>query len=143
MVQGCENYLEKYQPLFVHRQITDALDNVITNVKQKWRIKKYAESKGSFLQDKILSDDGDPDLQGRVDKTKIGIKNGQPTQEDLDAQEHVRTYQHKEDKEMDGMGSDDDESPKKKKLTSRKNTTQKISMVESAATPDMGRADQS
>ena len=79
MVQGCQNYLEKYQPLFVHRQITDALDNVITNVKQKWRIKKYAESKGSFFTDKILGDDGSPDLEGRVEKTKIGLKTGQPT----------------------------------------------------------------
>ena len=135
MVQGCENYLEKYQPLFVHRQITDALDNVITNVKQKWRIKKYAESKGSFFTDKILGDDGSPDLEGRVEKTKIGLKTGQPTQEEIEAAEYVRNYQHREDKEMDAPGgSDDEEAPKKKKAVSKKNT-QKMMVVESAGTP--------
>ena len=43
MVIGCENYLEKYQPLFTHRQISEALDHVVTSVKLKWRLKKFAE----------------------------------------------------------------------------------------------------
>jgi DNA polymerase/3'-5' exonuclease PolX len=73
-------------------------------VKQKWRIKKYAESKGSFFTDKILSDDGSPDLEGRVEKTKIGLKTGQPTQEEIEAAEYVRNYQHRENKELDAAG---------------------------------------
>jgi hypothetical protein len=76
MVQGCENYLEKYQPLFVHRQITEALDYVITNVKQKWRVKKYGESKGNFYTDKILSDDGNPDLGGVVERAQYSVRTG-------------------------------------------------------------------
>lgn len=36
-------------------------------------------SKGSFFTDKILADDGVPDLEGRVEKTMHGIKTGQPT----------------------------------------------------------------
>ncbi len=62
MVQGCENFLEKYQPLFTHRQISEAMDQVITSVKLKWRLKKFSENKATLLIDRILQDKGQPDL---------------------------------------------------------------------------------
>jgi hypothetical protein len=43
------------------------------------------------------------------------LKTGVPTQDEIDAQEAVKNYNHKPDKDMDAMGSDDDEGPKKKK----------------------------
>ena len=74
MVIGCENYLEKYQPLFTHRQISEALDQVATSVKLKWRLKKFAEKQANVLIDRILADTGQPDLKGTIDKLKSTLK---------------------------------------------------------------------
>ena len=76
MVQGCENYLEKYQPLFTHRQISEALDHVNTSVKLKWRLKKFSENKATLLIDRILQDKGQPDLAGTVERVRSGLKAG-------------------------------------------------------------------
>lgn len=67
MVQGCENYLEKYQPLFAQRQIQEILENVLSSGKEKWKLKKFVEQKAAAFTEKILSDHGAPDLQGVID----------------------------------------------------------------------------
>lgn len=76
MVISCENYLEKYQPLFTHRQIITALEYVINNVKMKWRVTKYNEIACEKLVDVILQDDAKPNLQEKVDELKksTGVK---------------------------------------------------------------------
>ena len=66
MVQGCENYLEKYQPLFAQRQIQEILENVLSSSKEKYKLKKYIELKAVVYTDKIRGDGGAPDLQGVI-----------------------------------------------------------------------------
>lgn len=61
-VLSCENYLEKYQPLFTQRQIEEVLRYVLTTAKQKYRLKKYSDLKNEFLTGKILADKGNPNL---------------------------------------------------------------------------------
>lgn len=78
MVIGCENYLEKYQPLFTHRQISDALDQVVTSVKQKWRLKKFSEKQATLLIERILQDKGQPDLSGTVERLRSSLRTGAP-----------------------------------------------------------------
>ena len=75
MVTGCQNYLEKYQPLFNHRQISEAMDNVVggTSVKLKWKLKKFSEMKCNHYIEKILNDRGVPDLDGVVERTKANL----------------------------------------------------------------------
>jgi len=77
MVHGCENYLEKYQPLFNQRQINEALEYVNTNVKAKWRAKKFGDAKNEHYTRKILQDDGKPDLPGHMEKTRKELRSGQ------------------------------------------------------------------
>ena len=67
MVQGCENYLEKYQPLFAQRQIQEILEHVLSSSKEKYKLKKYVEMKAAVFTEKILEDHGAPDLQGLID----------------------------------------------------------------------------
>mgnify|MGYP006090582569 CR=1 FL=1 len=78
MVIGCENYLEKYQPLFNHRQISEAMDHVVggTSVKLKWKLKKFSEMKCNHYIEKILYDRGVPDLDALVDRTKANLQRG-------------------------------------------------------------------
>jgi len=84
MVIGCENYLEKYQPLFTHRQISEALDQVVTSVKLKWRLKKFAEKQANILIDRILQDKGQPDLSGTVERLRSSLKVGYTPADDVD-----------------------------------------------------------
>lgn len=74
MVHGCENYLEKYLPLFNQRQINETLDYVIPSVKTKWTIKKYGDAKNEHYTRRILQDDGKPDLPGLMERTKKEIQ---------------------------------------------------------------------
>ena len=74
MVHGCENYLEKYLPLFNQRQINEALDYCTPNVKTKWTIKKYGDAKNDHYTKLILQDDGKPNLPGLMEKTKKEIQ---------------------------------------------------------------------
>jgi hypothetical protein len=42
------------------------------------------------------------------------LKTGVPAQDEIEAAEAIKNFQHKPDKEMEAMGSDDEEGPKKK-----------------------------
>ena len=84
MVIGCENYLEKYQPLFTHRQISEALDQVVTSVKLKWRLKKFSEKQANILIDRILQDKGQPDLSGTVERLRSSLKASSTPVDDVD-----------------------------------------------------------
>lgn len=81
MVHGCENYLEKYLPLFNQRQINETLDFVIPSVKTKWRVKKYGDAKNEQYTRRILQDDGKPDLPGVMDRTKNEMQASNPLSE--------------------------------------------------------------
>ena len=61
MVFGCENYLEKYQPLFTLRQIAEAFD-FVGSLKDKQKMKKYSEAKVNLYHHRILLDKGEPNL---------------------------------------------------------------------------------
>ena len=74
MVQGCENYLEKYQPLFAQRQIQEILEHVLSSTKEKYKLKKFIEAKAVVLTEKILDDHGAPDLQGLIDNLHDGLQ---------------------------------------------------------------------
>ena len=84
MVIGCENFLEKYQPLFTHRQISEALDQVVTSVKLKWRLKKFAEKQANILIDRILQDKGQPDLSGTVERLRSSLRGGSTAEDAID-----------------------------------------------------------
>ena len=48
----------------------EAMEYVITSIKLKWRVSKFAEQKGDILVDTILRDNGVPNLQGKIDSIK-------------------------------------------------------------------------
>jgi len=62
-----ENYLEKYLPLYTQAQISETLHNCLsTNNRRK--LVFYEEKKFREMNNDILHDDGNPNIQRRVDK---------------------------------------------------------------------------
>lgn len=82
MVFGCENYLEKYQPLFTLRQIAEAFDFVASS-KDKQKMKKYSEAKVNLYHHRILLDKGEPNLQGTIDQLRVSLRTGEHFERDL------------------------------------------------------------
>ena len=129
--QGLKNNMNKdlpkqYLEKMIVREHVQKTKNLHPNVKQKWRVRKYGEQKGSFFTDKILGDDGKPDLQGVIDRTKASVRSGVPTQEEIEAQEAM--------KGQDGAGpSSEDEEMTKKGTSTRdkreRKTSQNVSQV--------------
>ena len=86
MVNTVENFAEKYQPLFNHRQIHEALEFILAgNNKFKLRLKKFTDNKQNYLIDKIVNDDGVPNLEAKKAILTKSIKNGFPTSEEMEA----------------------------------------------------------
>lgn len=86
MVNTVENFAEKYQPLFNHRQIHEALEYVFTgNNKFKMRLKKFTDNKQNYLIDKIVNDEGVPNLESKKQILTKSIKSGFPTSEEVEA----------------------------------------------------------
>ena len=47
-VTSCENFIEKYQPLFLQRLVNEAFEYISTSSTQKARSKTYAKTKQEF-----------------------------------------------------------------------------------------------
>lgn len=62
----CSNYMEKYMPLYVQRQMTEFLEYLFTDRSIRWRINWYNEVKIPMLTAGILFDNGHQSLQERV-----------------------------------------------------------------------------
>ncbi len=56
--RNCANYLEKYIPLSVQRQITEIFDYVFTDRQIKWRVNWFNEVKIPMLTAALLTDSG-------------------------------------------------------------------------------------
>ena len=82
-VTSCENFIEKYQPLFLQRLINEALDYVLTSQTQKARCKTYGKVKQEFYTKGILEDKGFPNLQKRAKMMKNSLTTGLPLQEEV------------------------------------------------------------
>lgn len=86
-----------------------------TSVKLRWRVKKYSETKSALFTAKILSDQGQPDLQGMIQKITTSLKTGEPTADEVEtaaALKQVRdtkpTNAFLEKEKQGDSGSDDD-----------------------------------
>lgn len=78
-------------------------------------MKKYAETKSALFTDKILADQGQPDLQGMVQKITTSLRTGEPTAEEVEAAAALKQVSNTKptsaflEKEKQGdSGSDDD-----------------------------------
>ena len=81
MVTGCHNYVDKYLPLFMMRQISEVIDSVQTSIKLRYKLKRYMELKEEKLTEAILDDDGLADLTRNKDRIMNSLRSGQPLQE--------------------------------------------------------------
>lgn len=79
MVVACHNFIDKYQPLFVARQIAETVDAVTPDIKVRYKLKKFLELKEEVLTKQILSDDGTADLKDKVEIMKTSLMTGEPT----------------------------------------------------------------
>ncbi len=65
--KACANYLEKYMPLYIQRQMTDFLEYVFPDRQVKWRINWYNEIKVPMFTAAVLTDTGVQSLEERID----------------------------------------------------------------------------
>lgn len=105
-VLSCENYLEKYQPLFTQRQIEEVLRYVLTTNKQKYRLKKFSELKNEFLTARILADKGNPNLLTMAQEMQEQICAGEFTNDEKEMEHTLKTAP--KDAEAFSMEKDDD-----------------------------------
>jgi hypothetical protein len=66
MVIGCHNYIDKYLPLFLIRNVKEMVDAVQHDLKVRYKLKKYCTAKEDMLMESILDDDGSADLANNV-----------------------------------------------------------------------------
>lgn len=59
---SCCNYMEKYIPLYILRQMTEFLEYLHTDRPMRWRINWYNEVKVPMLTSAILFDNGEQSL---------------------------------------------------------------------------------
>lgn len=57
-VKTCSNYMEKYMPLYLQRQVSDFLEYIFIDRQTRWRINWYNEVKIPMLTAAILFDNG-------------------------------------------------------------------------------------
>ena len=65
--KACANYLEKYMPLYIQRQMTDFLEYVFPDRQVKWRINWYNEIQVPMFTAAVLTDTGVQSLEERID----------------------------------------------------------------------------
>lgn len=63
MTSTCCNYMEKYMPLYIQRQMTEFIEYLFTERAMRWRIAWYNEVKIPLLTAAILHDNGEASLQ--------------------------------------------------------------------------------
>ena len=73
--KACANYLEKYMPLYIQRQMTDFLEYVFPDRQVKWRINWYNEIKVPMFTAAVLTDTGVQSLEERIDQLHSIITN--------------------------------------------------------------------
>ena len=66
-IRTSENYLEKYLPLYTQSQISEALHSCLSTTNKR-RLILFEERKFRDLNNDILQDDGNPNIQRRVEK---------------------------------------------------------------------------
>ena len=110
-VKAAENYIEKYQPLFTQRQINEALDYVLNVPKFQARVAKYAELKQEYLIDKILKDNGAPDLMSKQKVMDRLISTGLPPPEESEMQQKLSGVAVVPSKVKSGDASDEEQQP--------------------------------
>jgi len=60
-----ENYLEKYLPIFTQSQISESLHHCLPSTNKR-KLSVYEEKRFKDMNNEILHDDGNPDLQKRI-----------------------------------------------------------------------------
>jgi hypothetical protein len=70
-----ENYVEKYLPIYINRQMTEVMDIVLLK-KQLGKYKKYNEFKMPMLMEAMFTDNGLPDLQKKQREFHAEIMTG-------------------------------------------------------------------
>lgn len=66
-VETCSNYMEKYMPLTIQRQISEFVEYVMPSRETRWRVNWYNEIKIPMLTSAIMYDSGRQSLQRRVE----------------------------------------------------------------------------
>ena len=64
--QSCSNYMEKYMPIYIQRQISQCVEYVFPDRETKWRLNWYNELKIPLLTALLLNDDGQARLEERI-----------------------------------------------------------------------------
>jgi len=65
-----ENYLEKYLPIFTQSQISESLHHCLPSTNKR-KLLTYEEKKFREMNNDVLIDDGNPDLQKRIESMYI------------------------------------------------------------------------